>query len=340
MENLLEIARECDGAVFVLAPDDMIKNETDHNGGIEFTARDNVLAEAGLFYGNLGTKNVVLYKLDGVKMPTDWNGITTIETTEDKGSLNKKLGSWLDNVQRKHCTKSHNVHIQSRKEINELYPINGRLGLTDNKEYKHIIRVRILNLASNILIKPTNAETEHKQQDVNISGIIGRLLKKPKVNIRLIHTKPTDDTLNDAKSKITNISCISTDEIMYSAQNTIYEMLTTDKVYQNAYEKNRFNYFVTTINMPYAIFNVEFKKEYAHLNHVRIDLYSALLNNENLRRSMIIWETTDKENYKFFVDNFDDIICNETLCKKPEMDELKIWSEKWAELKNKRERNI
>jgi len=51
LESLLKIVHDFDGAVFVLAPDDAIKNEETSESEIEFTVRDNVLIEAGLFWG-------------------------------------------------------------------------------------------------------------------------------------------------------------------------------------------------------------------------------------------------------------------------------------------------
>ena len=73
----------------------------------------------------------------------------------------------------------------------------------------------------------------------------------------------------------------------------------------------------------------------AYYNHVKVDLYSAALHNENERRSFVIWEKDDPDNYNFFVNNFDDIKGNPSLCTphRNPLDTLKQWAEEWEKIK-------
>ena len=332
-ETLMTIVNNYDGAVFVLGKDDAIcTGKKSGKDSASFIARDNVLIEAGLFYGVLGKEGVALYQSEGVKTSTDWLGLTTIRTTmEEQRKLAKEFKAWLEEVKYRHNKKPHNVHMQSRKEINELYSVAERFGFNDDS-FNHITHVRILNLASNLLINSEQAQRSDLLQDPKISDVILSLLKNKKAHIELILAEPTEAVLKDAQTKIAN-PLVKSHGAIYSTHSKIYELLTTDEIYMEAKKQYRFSYYVANISIPFAIFNVEFDKEYSYLNHVRIDLYSAKLDSENNRRSMIIWETQDKNNYDFFVVNFNTIRRDSDTCRHPTIDELKNWSEIWSKIK-------
>jgi len=332
-ENLMKIVNDYDGAVFVLSKDDVISIE----GGSEkdrksFTARDNVLIEAGLFYGVLGKKGVALYHSEDVKMPTDWQGLTTIRATmEQRHILAEELKAWLKEVKYKHNKKPHNVHMQSKKEINSHYTIAERLGLNDDS-LNHITHVRILNFASTLLINSDKAAETRHRDDPNLPYVIHSILKNKEASLELILAEPTEAVLKDVQTKIAN-GRVGPHGAIYSVQNKIYELLKSDDIFKEVKRNGRFSYCVTSISIPFAIFNVEFDNEYSYLNHVRIDLYSAKLLAEDDRRSMIIWQTQDEDNYKFFVDNFNAIRRDDGICRPPSESELKHWSEKWSKIK-------
>ena len=86
--------------------------------------------------------------------------------------------------------------------------------------------------------------------------------------------------------------------------------------------------------MPFGIFNVEFMDEAKKYNHVKVDIYSAALDNEDDRRSFVIWQKDDPKNYKFFVDNFNDTKQNGTLCTRHHsFEKLKKWAQEWDNMK-------
>ncbi len=87
-------------------------------------------------------------------------------------------------------------------------------------------------------------------------------------------------------------------------------------------------------SMPFGIFNVEFSDEMKKYNHVKVDIYSAALDNEDNRRSFVIWEEDDPENYQFFVQNFMNIKGNPSLCEKVQTESLKQWADEWERLKS------
>jgi len=332
LESLLSTVREVDAAIFILAEDDVMIIESDGVKKKAFAVRDNVLLEAGLFYGILGRDSVALCVFGSPKIPSDWEGITRLHYDLTKPqTMKEKLKQWINNAKYVYNKKPHNVHMQARNLIHDQYALDKRLGISSGA-YKDIAHIKILNLASNLLVNPEYAERQHLDQDpTNLSEVMYSLLKDTThVAIQLILLEPNKTTLKDTKSKIAN-SRVNSDGSIYSAQHEIYELITKNEIYKTACKKPiRFNYYVTDIIPPFAIFNVEFKGSHSYLNHVKIDLYSADLSSENDRRSMVIWEMNDKENYDFFVNNFNNIRRNHA--RSPREDELKKWSDIWLEM--------
>jgi predicted nucleotide-binding protein len=74
LESLMQALNRFDFAVFVLSPDDVILKD----GQQQFSARDNVLIELGLFMGRLGRERTFLVcsKDDNLRVPSDLAGIT------------------------------------------------------------------------------------------------------------------------------------------------------------------------------------------------------------------------------------------------------------------------
>ena len=79
IESLEKAANQCQFAVFVLGPDDVIQTETE---GV-YVPRDNVVFELGLFLGRIGRRRSYMLKPHGVnvKLPSDLSGITWAEYT-------------------------------------------------------------------------------------------------------------------------------------------------------------------------------------------------------------------------------------------------------------------
>ena len=94
--RIMDLPNEVDGGIFILAPDD----ELNHEEGAIYVPRDNVLIEAGILFGKLGTPHVALCKVSKTKLASDWAGITYIKyEAEKKQSLEGKISQWLNSVQ-------------------------------------------------------------------------------------------------------------------------------------------------------------------------------------------------------------------------------------------------
>jgi hypothetical protein len=97
IELLLAAAREYDFGLFIFTPDDA----TISRGVNQFSARDNVLFEYGLFLGALGTQRtsaIIEYKeqkppKDNIKIPTDLLGVQIKRFTNiDNDNLGSQIG--------------------------------------------------------------------------------------------------------------------------------------------------------------------------------------------------------------------------------------------------------
>ena len=90
IEDLTQMATECDFAALILTPDDM----TASRGKRRSSPRDNVVFELGLFMGALGRERTFLVIPRGgdLKLPTDLLGMTHVPfAAGDEASIGKRL---------------------------------------------------------------------------------------------------------------------------------------------------------------------------------------------------------------------------------------------------------
>jgi hypothetical protein len=337
LDSLRQQVHSFDGGVFIFAEDDELKAP----GGKQHTVRDNVLVEAGFFYANFGREAVGLCVNGHPKIPSDFEGITTIALEMDNGTVvetaivKRRLSLWLKNVKHSFARRRNNVFMCSRKELHELYPFEERLGFAGGELYKQISNVRVLNLAGNLIINPAEATNEHKRQmdraPVSLSEALWRIVEYGSAYVSYILAKPTPEVIKDASSKIAN-PAVKAEGAILSAHAKMYEMLTSDTVLAAASNSRHksFDYQVVDLCIPFGMFIVEYGGEYSYLSHVKIDLYSAEISNENDRRSMVIWQIQDPENYNFFVNNYD-AIKKSRGCETPTMEELSKWARRWQD---------
>lgn len=107
-EKILNLPSVVDGGVFILAPDDELSSEE----GSIYVPRDNVLIEAGVLYGKLGTPRVALCRVSKTKLASDWAGITYIKyEPEKKLSLQAEVSRWLNNIQGAIASKNNSISV-------------------------------------------------------------------------------------------------------------------------------------------------------------------------------------------------------------------------------------
>lgn len=272
-------------------------------------------------------ENIALYVKPGVHVPSDFKGLTRLEAKSlTENEIKIKLRDWLNKKEKP------NVLMKSRSDLENIYPFSERLHMNDGL-YKEICKIQLMNFAGNFFVNPEIADFNQAPREGadTISKAIEKIVldKKTQTALDLILTEPTDANLCDIKTKIANQRARTEAGIVYSAWDGIFRMLTEKEVYAEMYEKRNFLIKAINISIPFAIFHVKFTDEYDEYSHVKVDLYSVQLGNEDERRSFVIWKKDDFYNYNFFVGNFNSIEGNRNLCKNPSIKELKEWSRKW-----------
>lgn len=336
IDALIQAAHKCDAGVFIFDKDDQIVDASD--GSSRYIPRDNVIAEAGIFVGVLGKESVVLCTIPGIHEISDFKGITTLPyDSKNRDTLKNRLKHWLETSVKEHngLAGKNNVLMLPRREIHNRYSIDNRLHISDGL-YKQIRRIRIMNFSSNLIINPEIGEIGHiPPKDMGLSDGIEKIMRETNANVELILTQPNENNVKDLETKIANLRAGSSKGALYSALATLYKNLSTDTIYAQHSTSTPvlFQLYVMKTSMPFGIFNVEFLGEARRLNHVKVDLYSAALDNEDDRRSFVIWQDEDPENYQFFVHNFTNIKKNPLLCEEVKLDMLKAWAEEWENLK-------
>lgn len=320
IDCLLKQTCSCHGAIFVFDKDDETKSNV-------FIPRDNVVYEAGLFAGALGKEAVVICLVPGVQQITDLRGVTYLEyNPEARETMKESLRLWLmNNVRDDRPAKSeNNLLMKSRGDIHERYTIEDRLHLGDGG-YRHIRKIRVMNLASTFILNPDFAAREEIQKSKSELADAFQEILKEKTVIEMILPEPHPANLRGIATQIANAVA---ENPVYIAWEAIYNNISNNGVYRKAYDAHRFLCFSLNIGMPYAVFGVEFDSEYRKFDHVKIDLYSSGIGNEGQRRSFIIWRDLDPENYQFFVDNFDSIKQNSNICQQLQLSVIQKWLRK------------
>ena len=110
MTSLLKAVKNFDMAVFVFAPDDVVRIRDEQFR----VARDNVVFEMGLFVGAVGLEHVffVIPRTEGLRIPSDLLGVTPLSFDPERsdGNLRASLGPACNKI-REHA----NVHFRRQR---------------------------------------------------------------------------------------------------------------------------------------------------------------------------------------------------------------------------------
>lgn len=313
LEALEKAGHEYSAGVFILDRDDELS--TADKEGCKYVPRDNVLIELGIFCGSLGRKSIAICIVPGVHIPSDLKGLTRINySPNNSATMKNQLRGWVDEIPDVYGLPPKNIYIGPRKRIHESCSLDARFHISD-KAYKHISDIRIMNLACNLFLNPEVADAKHLNVDGTspIAKEINRIMGETSAVLRLILIEPSKFNLFDAKTKIANHRAGGPDAAVTSAIRSVYHMLTSDTLYKKLFD-TRFEFYLSRISLPFAIFNVEFTPDYKRYNHIKVDLYSAELDTEDNRRSFIIWERDDPDNYHFFLDSFNRLRMDSESC--------------------------
>lgn len=258
----------------------------------------------------LDLKNYIAKELEQIHVPFSNIADLQLQVSDE---INRII---IESFFKDSCLESqNNVLMLPRQKIHAGISIDSRLHISDGL-YSEIRQIRLLNICSNFIISPNAISLSHDVDEIRISDAVEKIIEEGRVVFDMILTEPNQYNLKDIDTKIACRTMGSSNNQLYSSLDTLYKKLKDDTIFSQLSEKGQFAFYLMKISMPYAIFNIEFSQRHEKFNHVKVDLYSPMISNENDRRSFIIWQKDDPDNYKFFIDNFDSIKANKEICKK------------------------
>ena len=203
-----------------------------------------------------------------------------------------------------------NVWLNSRREIEkDVASLENRFGrdfvnsIRDGKKFEGNYIIKEINLvcyAANIILFKSPNYLDRRAYDRGLMfNIFTNLLKDPDFSFRLVINAPESLASGDAQkySKLGNSSFEDNEELVFLSS---YASVNKMASYEEALERRRFRFMVTDCVLPYAMFQITYKDGYEEYNHIKVDLYSCNLDSSTERRSMIIFQKNDPDNYSFF----------------------------------------
>ncbi|NNB86707.1 TIR domain-containing protein [Corallococcus exiguus] len=172
LASLIAAANKTDFAVFVFAPDDVVKLRRAEMA----VARDNVVFELGLFIGTLGPERVyfvVPRDTPNLHLPSDLLGITpaAFELNREDGNLTAALGAACNKIRNQMKTAMPEKETQARPA--EVAPV---IAMSDDESVE-MIRAWLGRSIRAVLLKPQR----HAEIDSELGlapGSSARLMRK------------------------------------------------------------------------------------------------------------------------------------------------------------------
>lgn len=214
-------------------------------------------------------------------------------------SLRKRINDYSGKI----CTREY-IEREVLPENHLINKING----------KYLIQhIDIISYTSATIINPNRVNYNTNINDMPSSLEI--LLRDDSFTMNLLMTDPLSKAAYEAFSsqKLGNANWEGNSNATTSAFEDAYQKIIdayhSNGLFADRLKDGHINVHITNIALPYAIMKVDYKENYRELNYIKVDLYSPYMerNNKN-RRSFIISEEKDKDNYNFFAGQVDKII--------------------------------
>lgn len=279
IENIINISKNFHGGLFIFNKDDQITPIEDQI----YTARDNVIIEAGIFIGALGKEAVAICKVSGVKKISDLDGLTYLRyEPNDIPSMYNKLESWLERIPYNNVKPNvkPTVLFEKRAAVEERLPILQRF------------------------------ENRPKQIDIcciagiglfSYPGVRDRLecLIKRGCKVRFVINTPDSHAALEAARIIIRGGPYEQRKMLIS--NTLNDLLLWKKHYGKL-----FSVRTTNLSLPCSIFRVI--TEHDEDSSVKVDFYSFNCNTDE-RRCVYI-KYNNEEDFIFYERQFEYIYEN------------------------------
>lgn len=219
---------------------------------------------------------------------------------------------------REYTCKNANVLISSRFELERnIASLNNRFGeefvqsVTEGKPFTGQYRIKHINMscyAASILFAPDRYLVDYKAYDHGMMfNIFSYLLQDDDFSMTIITNSPDSYPAIDAieRSKLGNSSLEENQKAVFLSSYANVTKLMTEEPYKTAKRNKKFRYLVTEAVLPFAYFQIIYKKEWEEFNHIKIDLYTEGLESSSNRRSMLIFERGNEDSYRFLESQFE-----------------------------------
>ncbi len=215
-------------------------------------------------------------------------------------------------------TSKGNTYLMPRSKLEaEIATLENRFGkeliecVKQNKEFTGEQRIRTIRMscyAASIIFTPQREMVDLQAYDRGLMfNIFATLLKDPDFSLEVIINAPDCRSVADAieYEKLGNSALDDRPEAVFLGSYAgIKTLVETDQIFKEAERSRRFRFMVTNSVLPYALFQIVYKDSWKEYNHIKVDLYSEGILSSMDRRSMLIFESVDKENYDFFVERY------------------------------------
>lgn len=245
------------------------------------------------------------------------------------------------------CTAKGGTYLASRMTVeNEIATIENRFG----KEFIECVKkgtpfagtqkikyIRMSCFAASIIFTPQRHRLDYRAYDRGLMfNIFAQLLKDPDFSLEIVINAPSSCAVTDAieNEKLGNSSLESCPKAIFLGSYAgVKALAESDPVFVEAVREKRFRFMVTENVLAYAIFQIVYKERWKDYNHIKVDLYSEGIGSSMDRRSMVIFESNDEENYNFFVSRYN-YIRNARKSKNLIMLHNEEWLAEWEEIKD------
>ena len=231
--------------------------------------------------------------------------------------------------------------------------LNNRFGkdfidcVKSGEPYTGETRIKEINMvcyAASLVAAPERDKVDKRAYDGGIfSRVITYLVSDPSISFSIIMNAPLSAAAKDAVvyEKLGNSGFENNNygAGVFLVAYANFDRLQNEEPYKSALANNRFDFMVTDCVLPYALFQIIYKDEWAEYNHIKVDLYSYGLHTSEDRRSMVVFEKDDKANYDFFVRQIETLKSNQNRKKSAQLIKKnhKKWIKEWEKLKKKKE---
>ena len=243
-----------------------------------------------------------------------------------------------------------NIYLTPRKVLEQdIASLEARFGnelvrcVRSRQEFtgtNHIRSIHLSCYAASIIFSPGIDMVDEQAFDRGLMfNLLAELLKDEEFYLECMITAPSSFAMQEAidNEKLGNSALEAYPEaIFYSSYCNINALIEEDPVFRNAYRSKRFRFMVTENVLPYALFQIEYKKGYAQYDHIKVDLYSEGIRSSMDRLSMLVFRESDPENYSFFAERYK-YLRNIKESKRLISENHTHWFEEWAKLQEEME---